>query len=196
MLDGSRLGQCLLLGSFMRSLPKILQGRPNLKVLIVGDDKVSYGSAPDPAIYGKLSWKEIFARELRLQLTEAQWHQIIFVGHMPYDYFVTLLQVSTVHVYLTYPFVLSWSLLEAMSVGCAIVASDTAPVQEAIKHSENGLLVDFFKPQELASQVIKLLDNQGLRKYLGQAARKTVIEKYDLKTVCLPKALEFVEGAI
>jgi len=179
--------------SFMRALPAILRDRPNLKVLIVGGDKVSYGAAPDPKIYGKLSWKEIFANEVRPQLTKAQWQQLIFVGHVPYEYFVPLLQLSTVHVYLTYPFVLSWSLLEAMSIGCAIVGSDTAPVQEVIKQNQNGLLVDFFKPEELASAVTTLLDDPVLREKLGQGARKTAVERYDLKRVCLPKALEFVE---
>lgn len=179
--------------TFMRSLPAILKDRPNLKVLIVGGDKVSYGAAPDPKINGKLSWKEVFANEVKPQLSEAQWQQLIFVGHVPYAYFVPLLQISTVHVYLTYPFILSWSLLEAMSIGCAIVGSDTAPVQEVIKHHQNGLLVNFFKPEELASVVTTLLDNPALRQKLGQAARRTAIEKYDLKTVCLPKALEFIE---
>ena len=80
-----------------------------------------------------------------------------------------------------------------MSVGCAIVGSNTAPVQEAIEHNQNGLLVDFFKPEELASAVTTLLDNPALREKLGQAARKTAVEKYDLKRVCLPKTLEFVE---
>jgi glycosyltransferase involved in cell wall biosynthesis len=178
----------------MRALPAILKDKPNLKVLIVGGDKVSYGAAPNPTIYGKLSWKEIFANEVRPQLTEAQWSQLIFVGNMPYAYFVPLLQISTVHVYLTYPFILSWSLLEAMSIGCAIVGSDTAPVQEVIKHNQNGLLADFFKPEELASAVNTLLDDPALREKLGQAARKTAVEKYDLKTVCLPKALGVVEG--
>jgi glycosyltransferase involved in cell wall biosynthesis len=180
--------------TFMRSLPAILKDRPNLKVLIVGGDKVSYGATPDPNIYGKLSWKEIFANEIKPQLSEAQWQQLIFVGNIPYKFFVPLLQVSTVHIYLTYPFVLSWSVLEAMSVGCAIVGSDTAPVQEVIKHNHNGLLVNFFKPEELASAVTKLLDDPALREKLGQAARKTAVEKYDLRAVCLPKALEFVEG--
>jgi glycosyltransferase involved in cell wall biosynthesis len=175
-------------------MPAILQDRPNLKVLIVGGDKVSYGAAPDPAIYGKLSWKEIFANEVKPKLTEAQWQQLIFVGHVPYEYFVTLLQISTVHVYLTYPFILSWSLLEAMSMGCAIVGSDTTPVQEAIQHNQNGVLVDFLKPQDLATEVIKLLDDPNLREQLGQEARKTAVVKYDLKRVCLPKALGFVEG--
>jgi len=182
--------------TFMRALPAILKDRPNLKVLIVGGDQVSYGAAPDPNIYGKLSWKEIFANELRPQLSKTQWQQLIFVGHVPYEYFVPLLQISTAHVYLTYPFVLSWSLLEAMSMGCAIVGSDTAPVQEVIKHNHNGLLVDFFKPHELASAVTELLDDPALREKLGAAARKTIVEQYDLKTVCLPKVLGFVEEQI
>lgn len=179
--------------TFMRSLPAILKDRPNLKVLIVGGDKVSYGAIPDPKIYGGLSWKEIFANELKPQLSEAQWQQLIFLGNIPYEYFVPLLQISTVHVYLTYPFVLSWSLLEAMSVGCTIIGSDTAPVQEVITHNQNGLLVDFFKPEELASAILKSLDNPELRKKLGQEARKTVVEKYDLKTVCLPKQIMWIE---
>jgi glycosyltransferase involved in cell wall biosynthesis len=182
--------------TFMRSLPAILKNRPNLKVLIVGGDKVSYGAAPNPTIYGKLSWKEIFANELRPKLTEAQWQQLIYLGHVPYEYFVPLLQISTVHVYLTYPFILSWSLLEAMSMGCAIVGSDTAPVQEVIKHNQNGLLVDFFRAQDLSAEVIKLLDNQALREKLGHEARKTAVEKYDLKNVCLPNALGYVEGLL
>jgi glycosyltransferase involved in cell wall biosynthesis len=178
--------------TFMRSLPAILKGRPNLKVLIVGGDKVSYGAAPDPTIYGKLSWKEIFAKEVKPQLTEAQWQQLIFVGHVPYEYFVQLLQISTVHVYLTYPFVLSWSLLEAMSIGCAIVGSDTAPVQEVIKHKETGRLVDFFDARVLAKEVCELLENPTEQKRLGTNARKFVQENYDLRKVCLPAQLEWV----
>jgi glycosyltransferase involved in cell wall biosynthesis len=90
-----------------------------------------------------------------------------FVGKVPYADFLRVLQVSTVHVYLTYPFVLSWSLLEAMSAGCAIVASDTAPVSEAIRHGETGQLVDFFDPAALARQVIALCDDPTEQAKLG-----------------------------
>ncbi|WP_331351721.1 glycosyltransferase, partial [Cellvibrio sp. UBA7671] len=97
------------------------------------------------------------------------------------------LQLSTVHVYLTYPFVLSWSLLEAMSVGCAIVASDTAPVREVIKHNETGLLVDFFDVNAIAQQVSYLLRNPKERQRLGEIARGFIVRQYELKTICLPK---------
>jgi glycosyltransferase involved in cell wall biosynthesis len=104
-----------------------------------------------------------------------------------------VLQVSTVHVYLTYPFVLSWSLLEAMSAGCAIVASDTAPVREAIRHNETGQLVDFFDPAALARQVVALCDDPAERVRLGAAARALAVEQYDLETRCLPGQIEWVE---
>ncbi|MDZ5650660.1 glycosyltransferase [Nitrospirillum sp. BR 11828] len=73
--------------------------------------------------------------------------RIHFLGKVPYDTFLSVLRVSAVHVYLTYPFVLSWSLMEALASACLVVASDTAPVREVIKHGQNGLLVDFFSPR-------------------------------------------------
>jgi len=108
---------------FMRALPAILRRRPKARVFLVGGNDVSYGARPDPARYGgKRTWREIFFEEVRPQLPDADWARVHFLGHIPYPQFVALLQLSSVHVYLTYPCVLSWSLLEAMSVGCAIVA--------------------------------------------------------------------------
>jgi len=133
--------------TFMRALPELLRLRPRARVLIVGGNDVSYGARPDAARYGATTWKEVYVREVRAQISDADWSRVHFLGHVPYQQFVQLLQLSTVHVYLTYPFVLSWSLLEAMSVGCAIVASDTAPLREAILHDETGRLVDFSMPQ-------------------------------------------------
>lgn len=124
----------------MRSLPTLLTERPNAQVLIVGQEGVSYGA---PSATGK-SWKSLFCDEVLPKLTESQRSRVHFLGAIPYEHFISLLQVSTVHVYLTYPFVLSWSLLEAMSAGSAIVASDIPPLREVISHGENGLLVDFF----------------------------------------------------
>jgi glycosyltransferase involved in cell wall biosynthesis len=89
---------------------------------------------------------------------------------------------------------LSWSLLEAMSVGCSIVASDTQPLHEAIKHDETGWLVNFFDASALADSVIQLLEDEGARTRLGKLAREFAIENYDLKRVCLPRQLQWVQG--
>lgn len=175
---------------FMRALPEILKRRPRARVLIVGGDTVSYG-AKAPA--GQ-SWKEIFAREVRPQISDADWARVHFLGNIPYRQFIPLLQLSTVHVYLTYPFVLSWSLLEAMSAGCAIVASNTQPLHEAIVHNETGRLVDFFAVNALADQVCQLLDAPAERTRLGQRAREFACAHYDLKTICLPRQMAWVKG--
>jgi glycosyltransferase involved in cell wall biosynthesis len=112
---------------------------------------------------------------------------------VPHHLFTALQQLSSVHVYLTYPFVLSWSLLEAMSCGCAIVASDTQPLREAIQHGQTGRLVDFFDGQTLVREVCDLLDNPAERTRLGAAARAFARQHYDLKTVCLPGQVAWVE---
>lgn len=174
--------------TFMRSLPKLLTARPNAQVLIVGKEDVSYGAQPPE---GK-SWKSIFCEEVLPQLTPQQRERMHFLGTIDYPRFINLLQVSRVHVYLTYPFVLSWSLLEAMSVGCSVVASDTQPLHEAIRHDETGRLVNFFDQNALATSVIELLEDEDARVRLGQAARAFAIENYDLKSVCLPKQIQWL----
>jgi glycosyltransferase involved in cell wall biosynthesis len=182
--------------TFMRALPQLLKERPNARVLLVGADDVSYGARPDAAKYGSAKWKDIFANEVRGQISDADWQRVHFLGHVPYQFFIPLLQLSTVHVYLTYPFVLSWSLLEAMSAGCAIVASDTQPLREAIVHNETGKLIDFFDASALANSVCELLNNPEERKRLGANARAFAQANYDLQTVCLPKQLAWVERLI
>lgn len=172
----------------MRALPEILRKRPRARVLIVGSDGVSYGAPPEKGH----KWKDIFAAEVRPQMSDADWSRVHFLGHIPYQHFIALLQLSTVHIYLTYPFVLSWSLLEAMSVGCAIVASNTQPLHEAIHHNETGRLVDFFDSVGLAHEVCALLDDRATRQRLGQNARAFAQAHYDLKTVCLPQQLQWV----
>ena len=175
---------------FMRTLPELFKRRPQARVLIVGADDVSYGARPEE---GK-KWKDIFASEVRPQISDADWARVHFLGHIPYQHFIPLLQLSTVHVYLTYPFVLSWSLLEAMSVGCAIVASDTQPLREAIRHDDTGRLVDFFDVPGLANEVCALLDDPVACQRLGANARAFAQATYDLKTVCLPRQLQWVQG--
>jgi glycosyltransferase involved in cell wall biosynthesis len=107
---------------------------------------------------------------------------------------MALMQVSTVHAYLTYPFVLSWSLLEAMAMGAAIVASDTPPVAEVMAHGINGHLVPFFDVPQWVQAIVHLLNNPAERERLGQHARQTMVDKYDLHTVCLPQQLTWVNG--
>ncbi len=175
---------------FMRALPALLKQRPRARVLIVGGDGVSYGAAAP----GGKSWKALFADEVRPKIPDADWARVHFLGHVPYERFIPLLQLSTVHVYLTYPFVLSWSLLEAMSAGCAIVASDTAPVREAIRDDDTGVLVDFFDAEGLASSVARLLADPARRERLGRRAREFVVSHYDLLSVCLPAQLRWIES--
>ena len=177
---------------FMRTLPELLKRRPNARVLIVGADDVSYGARPE----GGKKWKDIFASEVRPHISDADWSRVHFLGHISYQLFIPLLQLSTVHVYLTYPFVLSWSLLEAMSVGCAIVASHTQPLREAIRHNDTGRLVNFFDVPGLVNEVCALLDDPTARAKLGANARAFAQANYDLKTVCLPRQLAWVQGLL
>jgi len=172
---------------FMRALPRLLADRPNAHVLIVGGDQVSYGAkAP-----GGRTYKDIYLGEVAARIDLSRVH---FLGHVPYKEFIRLLQLSTVHVYLTYPFVLSWSLLEAMSAGCAIVASNTGPLREAITDGETGRLVNFFDHEALAREIAALLDNPHERSRLGANAREFARANYDLKRVCLPRQMEWVHA--
>lgn len=174
---------------FMRMLPALLKARPGAQVVLLGGDGVSYGSR---SASGK-SWKEIFIEEVRDQIPEADWARVHFLGRVSYERFLSVIQVSRVHVYLTYPFVLSWSLLEAMSAGAAVVASDVAPVREVLDHDVTGRLVDFFDQEALLSEVTALLEDEAARARLGAAARAHVVGHYDLRRVCLPQHLAWVE---
>jgi len=172
---------------FMRALPEILKNRPNARVLIIGGDGVSYGSAPPKGF----TWKNIFLNDVAENLDKDRVH---FLCPLNYQNYINVIQRSDVHVYLTYPFVRSWSLLEAMAMECTIVGSNTAPLQEVIENGKNGVLVDFFNPKSLSSAVIKLLEDPSTRLKLRSEARKTVVEKYDLKKVCLPRLINLIEN--
>lgn len=178
---------------FLRALPQILKNRPHAQVIIVGGDGVSYGAKPSVDKNGAASWKDVFVNEVRGQISDADWARVHFVGQVPYANFIALLQLSSVHVYWTYPFVLSWSLIEAMSAGAAIVASNTEPLREVIQHGQNGLLVDFFSVDGLVQSVCGLLDDPDQRARLGAAARAQAVARFDLHSVCLPKLLTWVE---
>ena len=171
--------------TFMRSLPLLQKLRPQARIVVVGGDGVSYGSPPPQG----QTWKNIFHAEVRAELDPSRIH---FVGRVPHGVLTQLLQISATHVYLTYPFVLSWSLLEAMSIGCLVVASDTAPVREVIEHGRNGLLTDFFDPAALARTVTHALSQPAAMTPLRVAARQTIVDRYDLQSHCLPRQLDFV----
>lgn len=172
--------------SFMRALPEILRRRPAARVLIVGGDDVSYGSRLPPG----RSHRETMLKELGDAIDPARVH---FLGKVPYPTFLRILQISSVHVYLTYPFVLSWSMLEAMAAGCLVVGSRTAPVEEVIVDGENGLLVDFFDHADIAARVVAALDDPGAFASLRENARRTVVDRYDLQRICMPAQMKLID---
>jgi len=173
---------------FMRALPEVMAARPNARVVIVGGDDVSYGTKPPE---GK-SWKSIFLDEVKDRLDLSRVH---FVGKVPYPLFLDLMRVTRVHAYLTYPFVLSWSMLEAMSAGALIVGSRTPPVEELIEDGVNGRLIDFFDVKAWSAALIEALAEPRRFMPMREAARRTIIERYDLKSKCLPQMLAFVEAS-
>ncbi len=172
---------------FMRSLPAVMAARPGAQVVIVGGDAVSYGAAPK----GAKGWKETFLAEVSDRIDASRLH---FIGKIPYPAFVSLIQVSRAHAYLTYPFVLSWSMIEAMAAGCLVIASRTAPVEEVITDNINGRLVDFFDVPGWETALIDGLAHPEKHAALRSAARQTVVDRYDLRTKCLPRMVQFVEG--
>lgn len=174
---------------FARALPEILARRPAAHVLIVGGDGVSYGRRPTDGV----SYKQKYLSEV---LDSIDIQRVHFLDIIPYESFLAVLQISSVHVYLTFPFVLSWSMLEAMSAEALVVGSRTAPVTEVIRHGENGLLVDFFSPAELAATVSEVLDHPDRMQAVRSRARQTIIERYDLKRHCLPQQLELIQNLV
>ena len=174
---------------FMRALPDLLRQRPNAQIVILGGDETSYGAKPPEG----QTWKQIFIDEVRGNISDEDWARVHFLGRVPYPTFLALIQVSRLHVYLTYPFVLSWSLLEAMSAECAILASDTAPVREAITDGETGVMTNFFDTTALVEKACALLDDPEKRATLGKNARKHVVRNYDLRRTCLPGQLAWVD---
>ena len=169
--------------TFIRSIPQILRDNPDAIIVIVGSRSgVSYGSRCPEG-----EWSDRFFKEIEGSYDPARVH---LIGSIPHNTFTSLLKLSSCHVYLTYPFVLSWSLLEAMSCGCPIVGSSTAPVKEVISDGANGILVDFFSPHDLSSAITDVLTNSASAT-LGAAARQTVLEKYSLDR-CLPRQLQLL----
>jgi len=172
---------------FMRTVPEILKRCPECHIMIVGGDGVSYGRKPPKGE----CYRDLYSREID---GNVDWSRIHFTGQILYNQYLKVLQLSSVHVYLTYPFVLSWSMLEAMAAGCRIVASATPPVEEVVKHRYNGLLVDFFNKSQLADTIDELISRPERFAHLGQHARATIEKQYDLHRVCLPQMLDFIQS--
>ncbi|RZA22848.1 MAG: glycosyltransferase [Proteobacteria bacterium] len=169
--------------TFMRALPKILERRPNAKVVVVGGDEVSYGAAPGDG----LTWRQVMMDEVSFDTA-----RVHFVGTLPYERYVELLQVSKAHLYLTVPFVLSWSFMEAMAAGCVIVGSRTRPVEEVLRNGENGFLTDFFSPDAVAADLDMALDHPDRERIRAQA-RQTVLERYQLR-LCIARQMEMLNN--
>jgi glycosyltransferase involved in cell wall biosynthesis len=173
---------------FMRALPLLQKLRPQARVVLAGGNGCSYSPPPPPG----QNWRDLFRREVQGRLDMLRVH---YVGTLPHEVLTQLMQVSALHVYLTYPFVLSWSLMEAMSVGCLILGSDTGPVREVIEHGRNGLLTPFFDTEALAHAMADALARQEALAPLRRAARQTIVDGYDLHGICLPRQIEFLESA-
>ena len=171
---------------FIRALHILQQRRPKLHALIAGSDRVAYGN---PLPEGD-SWKKRMLAECALDMSRTH-----FTGRLPREDYLKVLQVSNAHVYLTVPFVLSWSMLEAMSTGCALVGSNTEPVREFIRHGENGLLADFHSPEGIADAIEWLLENRAEAARLGAQARALIQAEYDLDRV-FQRKLRWFHGAI
>ncbi|MGF1526372.1 MAG: glycosyltransferase family 4 protein [Candidatus Competibacterales bacterium] len=173
--------------SFLRALPEIQRLRPKARIVVVGGDEVSYGrklKSGDP------SYRQRYLAEVVDRLDMSRIH---FVGKIPYQQLIRVFQLSSAHVYLTYPFVLSWSMLEAMAAGCLVIGSRTAPVEEVIDHGVNGLLVDFFSPPDIAAAVDRALCDRAAMEPLRERARQSVVERFDLQSVCLPRQIDLLE---
>lgn len=175
--------------SFMRALPAIQKARPKARVLVVGGSGTSYGKASQA--------EGGFRAELEREVGHLiDWDRVHFLGQVPYGDYKKVVQISRCHIYLTMPFVLSWSLLESMAMQATIVASDVAPVREAVTHGETGLLVDFLKPEQLAAQVTEVLADPAKFAHLGRNARQHVVKEYDFLTKCLPEHIAQINAFV
>lgn len=170
---------------FMKAAEVLLKKRPNLQIVIGGEDRVCYG--PQLA---NTTYKKMMLEQLDLDM-----NRVHFVGSLPFNEYVNLLQISSAHVYLTYPFVASWSLLDAMSCACPIVASSTEPVMEFIEDDINGFLFDFYSTSGQVEKIEYVLDNKDKVEPIRHAARKTIVDNYNLKDL-LPKHIEFIKSAV
>jgi glycosyltransferase involved in cell wall biosynthesis len=157
---------------FMRAVEELCRRRPKCHIVTTGGYEVRYGKR----LPGGMSYRKKLLKEVTIDPA-----RVHFMGLVPYETHLKILQVSSAHVYLTIPFVLSWSMLEAMAAECVIIGSATPPVKELIEDGRNGLLCDFFSPQQIADRVDEILDHPDRMRYLGQAARRDIVEQYEVR---------------
>lgn len=168
-----------------RSLPSMLKIDPRLQVVIIGGKGTSYsGNAP-----GGKTWFDVFRERIK---GEVDWSRVHFVGNLPYNQFVKVLQVSSAHIYMTYPFVLSWSSIESMALECRMICSDTPPVREIIQDGVNGRLFNFFDEKELVQRVRETLKDKEKSAEMAREGRRIALERYDFRSVCFPQWKEFL----
>lgn len=172
---------------FMKAARLLCQRRKDVLFVVVGQDRVCYGG--DKEVTGKMTFKEWVLSKDDYDLS-----RFVFTGLMPTNALSDLFSISDLHMYLTVPFVLSWSLMDALACGCTVLASDTAPVREMIENGKNGLLADFFDVEGWADKASRVLDAPQEYRHLGAAGAELIREKYSLE-VCLPQMLKLYEDA-
>lgn len=160
--------------SMMRALPALMKARPDCQVILMGREDVSYGLPPADGS----TWRQTMLKELKGKLDLSRIH---FVGWLERDEMIRVLQRSDAHVYLTYPFVLSWSLREAMAVGCPLVGSDTAPVREYLTHEKTALMAPFLQPDVIGDAILRLLESRTLAETLGHNVRQRAEKLLDMQ---------------
>lgn len=171
----------------MRAVAELCRLRPKAQFVIIGEDRVAYGNAlPEGE-----SYKARMLAEVEVDPT-----RVHFLGRVPYEVFRDTLHVSAAHIYLTYPFILSWSLMEAMAAECLIFGSRTPPVEEVIVDGHNGVLVDFHDHQALAARIASALGRRKDYEPLRRQARQTILERYDLHGICLPQQKALINSLI
>jgi glycosyltransferase involved in cell wall biosynthesis len=171
---------------FMRALPAFMAARPDAHIVMIGGDEGrGYGMECKTG-----TWKETYLAEVRDRIDMKRIH---FVGKVAHNWMLNALNISAAHVYYTYPFVLSWSLLEAMATECLVLGSDTAPVRDVIQDGVNGRLLDFFDPAALSRALVDACERPQDFTHLRKAARKTIVEGYDQKRICRPAWLTLID---
>ena len=168
---------------FMKVAKRVCDQMDNVIVLIAGQERTFYGHELHHIGKDK-SFKQYVLENDSYDLS-----RIHFLGLIPIQDLIKLYNISDLHMYLTVPYVLSWSMIQAMSSGCTIVGSATPPVQEAIDDGVHGLLADFYDVDALTEKALQVLRAPEEHKHLGQAARERVMERYE-KTKCIDQLVE------